>query len=250
MSFIERAAWAIIPARGGSKSVPKKNIKDFYGYPLLAFSIAAAKLSDRITRVIVSTDSQEIADIAEEYGAEIPFLRPEAISRDDSTDLEFMQHAIQYFIKEEGLCAEYMVHLRPTTPLREPRIVDTAIDMISEKEGVTSLRSGHRCIHPPYKWFVSGENGLWNPLMASSCDEANNPRQAFPKVYIPNGYVDVIKSEYVLCKGALHGDRLLGFETEEVIDIDTASDMEKLALFPSSMQAFHILKDYLSGLHK
>ena len=89
--------YSIIPARGGSKEVPKKNIKPLGGFPLMAYSIIASKLSSRIERTIVSTDSQEIADIALSYGAEVPFLRPAEIAQDHSTDLELIQHAISWF---------------------------------------------------------------------------------------------------------------------------------------------------------
>ena len=117
-------AICIIPARGGSKGVPGKNIRDVGGFPMIAYSIIASKLSKNIERTIVSTDSQEIADIALKYGAEVPFLRPEKFARDDSKDIEFFQHAIDWFSENEGYVPNYWVQLRPTTPLRESSIID------------------------------------------------------------------------------------------------------------------------------
>ena len=119
---------AIIAARGGSKGIPKKNIIDLGGHPLIAYSIAVAKLSKLIERIIVSTDSEEIAEISKKYGAEVPFIRPEEYARDNSPDKEFVQHAINWFKEKENYAPEYMVHIRPTTPLRKPEIIDEAIE--------------------------------------------------------------------------------------------------------------------------
>ncbi len=111
---------AIIPARSGSKSVTDKNIKLLSGHPLIAYSIVAAKLSKEIKRVVVSTDSEEYAEIAKKYGAEVPFIRPEIYSKDSSTDRDFFIHAMNWFKDNENTLPEYWVQLRPTTPLRNP----------------------------------------------------------------------------------------------------------------------------------
>jgi len=109
---------AIIPARAGSKSLVDKNIKYLSGHPLIAYSIAAAKLSKKIDRVIVSTDSQKYTEIAKQYGAEVPFIRPDKISIDTAIDRDFLIHAMNWFKENESSVPEYWVHLRPTTPLR------------------------------------------------------------------------------------------------------------------------------------
>ncbi len=132
--------WALIPARGGSKGVPRKNIRLLGEFPLIAYSIAACKLSSRISRIIVSTDDEEIASIARTYGAEVPFLRPKEVSGDNSTDYEFVQHAIDWFLEHEGTVAEYLTHIRVTTPLRDVRIIDDAIDIFVKNPQYTSLR--------------------------------------------------------------------------------------------------------------
>ena len=111
---------AIIPARSGSKSLMDKNIKLLSGHPLIAYSIAAAKLSKGIDRIIVSTNSEKYADIARQYGAEVPFIRPDRYSTDTSTDRDFLIHAMKWLKENEDTLPEYWVHLRPTTPLRIP----------------------------------------------------------------------------------------------------------------------------------
>ncbi len=109
---------ALIPARGGSKGIPRKNIRSFAGYPLIAWSIAAAKQSELVTRVIVSTDDEEIAAVARECGAETPFLRPAEFAQDNTTDLPVFEHALQWLEENEGYQPEIVVQLRPTSPIR------------------------------------------------------------------------------------------------------------------------------------
>ena len=129
---------AIIPARSGSKSVKDKNIISLAGFPVIAYSIAAAKLSKLISRVIVSTDSDEYAKIVRKFGAETPFIRPKEISTDQSGDIDFFKHLINYFNEKEEYCPKYLVHLRPTTPMRTPRMIDNAINKILDYDDYTS----------------------------------------------------------------------------------------------------------------
>ena len=238
---------AIIPARGGSKSVPKKNIRLFRGHPLIAYSIAAAKLTKSVDRVIVSTDSEEISEIAKYYGAEVPFLRPSEYAQDMSPDIEFVQHAIRWMGENEKKIPEYFVHLRPTTPLRNPRIIDEAIKQMKKDREATSLRSGSICAHPPYKWFQ--KRGMYlEPLMSGmTCDEVNLPRQDFPEIYVPNGYVDIIRNEYVIKNDLLHGDKMIGFKTDEVPDIDTELDLKKLEIYSELKETLDTLLNYLQS---
>lgn len=242
---------ALIPARGGSKSVPKKNIREFRGHPLIAYSIAAAKRSSKISRVLVSTDSAEIAEIARRYGAETPFLRPAEYAQDDSPDIDVVKHAIHWLYENEGRIPEYWVHLRPTTPIRSPNLMEEAVRQIMNDPAATSLRSGSICVHPPYKWFAMGENGYLRALMPGmTCDEANLPRQDFPTVYIPNGYVDVLKADFIIKNDRLHGERMIGYRTEEIPDIDTELDLKKLEIFPTHKEALQLLADYLADFKK
>jgi len=220
---------AIIPARGGSKGVPGKNIKLLAGFPLIAYSIAAGKISRLIERVIVSTDSKEIADISIKYGAEVPFLRPAEFSTDKSPDLDFIKHAIGYFEGKEGHIPEYFVHLRPTTPLRDPEIIDKAIEQMLGDPEATCLRSGHPCSESPFKWFLRNDAGYFEGMnKGKPADFANLPRQSFPAVYIPDGYADVIKTSHVIKNNELHGKKMIGFISPDCTEVDTPRDFEYL----------------------
>ena len=218
---------ALIPARGGSKGIPKKNIQLVKGYPLIAYSIAAGVLSSYIDRIIVSTDSEEIAQTALRFGAEVPFIRPAEYALDNSGDIEFVEHAIQYLYENEGAVPEYLVHLRPTTPFRKVEIVDRAIKECRISAECSSLRSAHKAAESPYKWFLKNQEGYFRSIREGiDNDTANTARQQFPDVYIPDGYVDVIKSSYVIQKNKLHGAKMIGFESPDCTEIDTADDLD------------------------
>jgi len=219
----------IIPARGGSKGVPKKNIKLLKGYPLIAYSIIASKLSEKINRTVISTDSEEIAEICRHYGAEVPFMRPSELAGDKSTDFDFVLHAINWFQNNEKKVPDYFVHIRPTTPLRDPKIIDTAISIIEKDSNSTSLRSGHLASESPFKWFVKNEEGFFKPIVNNiTTDQANSARQGFPDVYVPDGYVDVLKIDFIKKSNLLHGDKMIGFESPFCSEVDTLEDFEYL----------------------
>lgn len=218
---------AIIPARSGSKSIKDKNVTPISDIPLIAFSIAAAQLSENISRVIVSTDSKRYANLAIEYGAEVPFLRPPEISQDNSTDREWLLHAMHWFQENESFMPEYWVHLRPTTPLRLPGIVDEAIDKFVKDKNATALRSAHKASESPAKWFRKGGDGYVKSLIGSKDKEEtlNLPRQQFPTAFIPDGYVDVLATSHVLNKPDLYGRRLLLFESPVCTEIDSPEEL-------------------------
>ena len=224
-----KLTYAIIPARGGSKGVPKKNIKLLNGFPLIAYSIAAAKLSKMIDRIIVSTESPEIGEIAKKFGAEVPFLRPEEYAQDRSPDIDFVRHAIDWFAKNEKDQPELFVHLRPTTPLRDPVLIDKAIGEIVRNNEATALRSVHELAEPPQKMFGI-EQGYLTGLFPNETrpEYYNLPRQVFPKAYHPNGYVDIIRTRYVTETNSLHGPRMIGFVTPFTIEIDNPEDFSHL----------------------
>ncbi|MDH5560366.1 MAG: acylneuraminate cytidylyltransferase family protein [Deltaproteobacteria bacterium] len=217
----------IIPARGGSKGVPGKNIKLLSGYPLIAYSIIAGRLAKNIERVIVSTDSEEIAELSRKYGAEVPFLRPAEFARDNSPDIEFINHAFDWFEENEGKAPEMMVHLRPTTPLRDPEVIDSAIEIIRGNKYATSLRSAHELPESPYKMFKMEDGYLRGFFPDDPRPEYYNlPRQTFPKAYMPNGYVDIIVKETVRKTGSLHGTSMIGFETDNAGELDLPDDFQ------------------------
>jgi len=220
---------AVIPARSGSKSVVDKNIKLLGEHPLIAYSIAAAKLASGIDRIIVSTDSIEYASIARKYGAEVPFLRPPEISGDNSTDYECIKHILDWMQNEENFLPTYLVHLRPTTPLREINYIDMAIDLIKKTKSATALRSVHEMSESAYKAFEIEGNYLKSIASNSfALDVSNGPRQSFNKTYQANGYVDVIKTEYVIKNNKLHGDRVIAFITPRAVEVDLPDDFDYL----------------------
>lgn len=221
---------AIIPARGGSKGVPLKNIRPLAGYPLLAYSIAAALLSRRIGRVIVSTDSEEIAAVARAFGAETPFLRPAACSTDTATDRAYLAHAMEWARRVEGRVPEYWVNLRPTTPLRDPAIIDEAIEAFLAMPEATSLRSGHLGTESPFKWFERDEAGFFRGLRPEDPrpEYYNLPRQAFPAVYVPDGYVDIARASFMLASELTNGPRMYGFVSPECTEVDTLEQLQYL----------------------
>jgi CMP-N-acetylneuraminic acid synthetase len=213
---------AIIPARSGAKTVTDKNIKLLSDHPLLAYSIAAAKLSKSIDRVIVSTNSKKYADIAKYYGAEVPFMRPDKYSNDTSIDRDFLLHAMEWLKANENIVPNYWVHLRPTTPLRDFRVIDNAIELIKNRQDSTSLRSAHEAPETPFKWFKkNGDNfkGIFN-------DDTNLPKEAFDKVYIPNGYVDIVKATYVMNNPEIHGDSMIGFVSPVCSEVDSIEEFD------------------------
>lgn len=219
----------VIPARSGSKGVPDKNIKELDGKPLIAYSISAAIKSKLINRVIVSTDSEKYASISKDYGAEVPFIRPNEYSGDDSTDYDFVKHLLDWLAKNGGDTPDYIIHLRPTTPLRDPSILDNAIEKFINNGEATSLRSAHEMSETAYKQFeLEGEYFKTICTGSFNLDDANNSRQSFPKTYSPNGYVDILKTSHILENNLLHGNRVMSYLTDFVIEVDTLDDFEFL----------------------
>ena len=227
---------AIIPARSGSKGVKDKNIKNLHGHSLLEWSINAAKRSKLIDRVFISTDSPEYAKIAEEYGAEAPFLRPDYISGDTSSDLDFIIHAIEEFNKMD-LYPEYLVHIRPTTPIRDPQVIDSAISIFQNDNHFNSLRSVHKMSESSYKTFEIN-NGSLTPLFlfGDAKIDSNAPRQSFPDTYVANGYVDVLSTSFIIENQEIHGKKIMPFITDPAYEVDTIEDFAYLEYVASTSQ--------------
>lgn len=228
---------ALIPGRSGSKSIPNKNIKQYAGKPLIAWTIEQAKKSKYITDIIVSTDSEEYKNIAEKYGAEVPFLRPKEISNDHSTDYEFMKHAVDW-LKENDRTPDMIVHLRPTYPNRKVEDIDGAIELFQRKNSgrtifnyFTSLRSVVESEYPAYKMYsIQGEelqplfksvNGIEEPY--------NNARQLLPKCYWHNGCIDITTPDCIERENSVSGDNIIAYvmDKTEVYDIDTIEEWDK-----------------------
>ena len=234
---------AIIPARSGSKSIIDKNIKLLSNHPLIAYSIAVAKLSKEIDRVIVSTNSVQYADIAIQYGAEVPFIRPDRYSTSTSTDRDFLIHTIEWLQSNKLDIPEYWVHLRPTTPLRIPSIIDEAIGIIKDDKKATSLRSGHKATESPLKWFVKNDKYFKGFLHN---EDYNLPKEKFNQVYIPDGYVDILKSSFMLNNHTIHGDKMIGFESPVCTEIDSREEFDYIQYQINKSGSF--LVNYLDQL--
>ena len=223
---------ALIPARGGSKGILRKNIRNFAGYPLIAWSIAAAKKSELVTRVIVSTDDEEIAAVARQYGAEAPFLRPSEISQDKTTDLPVFEHALKWLEEVEGYQPDLVVQLRPTSPIRPLTMVDDAIRILLEHADADCVRGVVPAAQNPFKmWRFNGESKPLNPLLEVDGipEPYNAPRQILPSVYWQTGHIDAIRISTITHKKSLTGDVIypLLIDPKYTVDIDTLPDWAK-----------------------
>jgi CMP-N-acetylneuraminic acid synthetase len=223
---------ALIPARGGSKSIPRKNIMDFAGHPLIAYSIAAGLAAETITRVIVSTDNEEIAAISRRYGAETPFLRPDEHSQDQTPDLPVFRHALEWLAENEGYQPEIVVQLRPTSPFRQVGHIDGAVYRLIERPDADAVRTVCEPFQNPFKMWRIGPEGVMIPLgteLGIPVEPYNQPRQALPQVYWQTGYVDAVWADTILNKNSMTGDTILPLiiDPSEWIDIDSPDDWRR-----------------------
>lgn len=219
---------ALIPARGGSKSIPRKNIKPFLGYPLLAYSIAAGLQAETVTRVVVSTDDEEIAAVARAYGAEVPFLRPAHLAQDATPDLPVFVHALRWLAEREGFRPEVVVQLRPTTPVRPPGMVDEAVRLLLSRPEADSLRGVVPSGQNPYKMWRIAPDGTLRPLLTLEgvAEPYNAPRQSLPPTYWQTGHIDAIRTRTILEKGSMSGQVILPLVLDPAytVDLDTPLD--------------------------
>jgi CMP-N,N'-diacetyllegionaminic acid synthase len=223
---------ALIPARSGSKGIPHKNIRPVAGKPLLAWSIGHALAANRINRVIVSTDSEDYAEIARQYGAETPFIRPDEFATDESTDLDVFQHAIGWLMDHEGYEPEICVHLRPTCPLRKNGVIDEIVEILTSRPEIDSVRTVTPVIHPPYKMWRRSEIGLLDPLIEvpGLAEPWNEPRQKLPPTYLQTANIDAVRCKVIREYGSMTGKRIFGFVESGMYDIDTPYELEKISL--------------------
>lgn len=223
-------AWALIPARGGSKGIPRKNLLAVCGRPLLSYSIEHAKLCGEIERIIVSTDDDEIAQVARDCGAEVPFMRPAEFASDTATDLDVFRHALTWFREHEGVIPELLVHLRPTGPVRDAGVISSALRQMIDCPQADALRSVAEVLDTPYKMWTL-ENGRLSPLLRlPGVQEAHSaPRQELPPVYLQNGYVDVIRSRTILERDSMCGRHVLALVTQgDIPDLDHQAQIPAL----------------------
>jgi CMP-N-acetylneuraminic acid synthetase len=218
---------SLIPARSGSKSIKNKNIIPYKGKPLIYHTIKAAIKSRYINRVLVSTDSKKYQKIALKFGAEAPFLRPQNISRHNSHDKDLVIHALNFFLKKNYL-PDLIVFLRPTTPNRNPRVIDNAIKYFYKNIKFDSLRSVCKVNQPPQKMFqLKGKSlvGFFEGILKNEYHSL--PRQKFPQALLPNGYVDILKPSFFFKKknSSFFGKKILAYFTERTLDIDVKDDL-------------------------
>lgn len=229
---------ALIPARGGSKGVPKKNLKLLAGKPLIVHSIDAGKASRFVDRVIVSTDSEEIAEVARTAGAAVPFLRLAELAQDLTPDTPVFAHALAWLKEHEGYEPDIIVHLRPTGPLRTGAEIDEAIEMLATHPEADSVRSVEEPDKPPYKmWQPDGEFLKPFAEVAGMKDFHTMPRQMLPKVYQTTADIGIMWARTVTEKYSVIGDKVLPyFLNRPTVDIDRPIDFEFAEVLMKKME--------------
>jgi len=219
----------LILARGGSKSIPKKNIKNLGGKPLIAHTIEKAKASKYIDRLVLSTDDVEIGEVGRKYGAETPFMRPKELAEDSTQDFPVFVHAIKWLEENENWRPDFIVHLRPTHPFRKTEHIDKGIELLAENQEADSVWTVGIPPVTPYKMFTVGADGFLKPVLsiAGEKETFNWPRQKLPKAYNHYGQVDVTRYETIMQKNSMCGENILPIILEvEVFDIDSLLDWE------------------------
>ena len=223
---------ALIPARGGSKGIPRKNIRPFAGFPLIVYSIEAGLRAETVTRVIISTDDEEIAAVAREYGGETPFLRPGEFARDETSDLPVFKQALEWLKEHEGYQPEIVVQLRPTSPIRPVGCVDQAVRKLIANTEVDSVRGVVPAGQNPHKmWLLGREDEPMTPLLdvPGLAEPYNAPRQSLPQVYWQTGHIDAIRVSSIFEKNSLSGEVILPLilDGRYTVDIDTPFDWKR-----------------------
>ncbi len=216
----------IIPARGGSKGLPGKNIKNLCGKPLIAHTIEAALKAEGIERVIVTTDSEEIAAVAREYGAEVPFLRPAALAGDNSSAVDVYLHAVDFLEKESGRSIEKFMVLLPTAPLRNSINIEQALRQFYEQNAETLISM--REAETPISWYyeMNIEGRVKN--LGLDAENAVKNRQVNKKYYIPNGAIYILDKKLLKEKRTYYSDNTVAYlmSAEQSVDIDCELDFK------------------------
>lgn len=216
----------IIPARGGSKGIPGKNVRLLAGRPLIVYTFDAAKGSQRLTRTILTTDSPEIADIARLVGVEVPLLRPTELAKDDTPTLAVIRHALDWLASTEAYFPDVVVILQPTAPLRRAKHIDEAVEMLllSEADSVVSVTPvpGHYNPH----WQFRIEDDVLRVFTGESLTQIIPRRQDLPTTYTRNGALYVFWHRTLEETGSIYGQRCSPYimPPEVSINIDTLDD--------------------------
>lgn len=218
---------AIIPARGGSKGLPGKNIIDLGGKPLMAWSIDAALHSKYIKKTVVSSDSEEILGIAKKFGAEA-IKRPDELANDTASSEPLITHVIDK-LQKNNESYDFIVLLQPTSPLRDGNDIDMSIELMLQK-GADALISMSEPEHSPYKAFKENTDGYIEGLIDNKSPFMR--RQDLPQVYMPNGAIYIVKTNVFMQCGKLFTSKTVPFlmSIQKSIDVDTKEDLEKIKL--------------------
>lgn len=213
----------VIPARGGSKGLPKKNIMKLGDKPLIAWSIDTALKSTLIDKVIVSTDCIEISDIAKKYGAKVPFIRPSELASDTATSKDVLLHTVEYFQSEKERY-DYIVLLQPTTPFRKAEDIDAMINKAIDSDVDMVVSVTETTSNPYYVLFEEDGAGL----LKKSKEATFTRRQDCPNVYEYNGSIYVIKTSALLDQDTLMLDKVIKYEMDKFhsVDIDDQFDFD------------------------
>lgn len=215
---------AIIPARGGSKGLPGKNILPLAGKPVVAWTIEAARQSRFIDRIIVSTDSPEIASVAEQHGAEIPFLRPAELAGDQAKSFDVLLHAIDWQ-QQQGLSYDLVICLQPTSPLRNSEDIDRAIELYRAR-AADAVVSVCETDHHPWWSNTLPEDGSMTDFLRP--EVLNSNRQELPAFYRLNGAIYLASPGYLKENGSFYGNGTFAYEMPKgrSVDIDDALDLQ------------------------
>jgi CMP-N-acetylneuraminic acid synthetase len=220
---------AVVPARGGSKGIPRKNLQLLGGRPLVAHAVEVGLSARLVSRVLCSTEDEEIATVARAAGAEVPFLRPTELAQDTSEDWPVFVHALDWLERVEGWQPDLIVNLRPTSPLRRPAHVDGAINLLLET-GADSVKAVCLARQHPHKMWLRSPDGCIEPFLKTPMRLQRGPdvpRAELEDVYWQNGVVDVTRRSVVYEQCVMIGARVAGLVTElaDSIDIDTPLDL-------------------------
>lgn len=218
---------AVVPARGGSRGIPRKNLVVVGGQPLVTWSIRTGLEAASVDRVVVSTDDPEIADVSRAAGAEVPFRRPAELAGDETADLPVFQHALAWLADHESYRPDVVVHLRPTSPARRPGLIDQGVARLLADADATSLRTVSPAPVVAHKlWWVT-ESGHLSPVVGTMAEELfNQPRQTLPTAWAHDGVLDVIRPE-VIEAGSMSGPSILAMPLPlgEGVDVDRPEDL-------------------------
>lgn len=218
---------ALIPARGGSKRVPRKNVRMLMGHPLLAYTIAAASESGLFSDVIVSSEDEEIAHVARHYGGRVPFMRPSELAGDASPDIEWVLYTLEK-LRQEGRSFDCFSILRPSNPFRQANTIRRAWDLFSGEPGADSLRAVEKCRqHPGKMWVMDGRR--MRPLLPDGPTDPpwhSIPYGSLPAVYVQNASLEIARTRVVFEKKSISGDEIVPFFTDsyEGLDINYPQD--------------------------